>query len=205
MVKIPWRRKWQPTLILLPREFHGQRNLLGYSPWGRKELDMTQWLKQQYITYSKTKSKNILMGQLACIGKSNFHLKYVRTSEYFTKLWFVRGQLILFFTGSHPLHGTWWISIFHFHVFLGYLGIYMHGIHHSGTGPRFTSWPCVRISHCGPESSIVSNIKSKLSINRTIHPEISYTILISIIKLLPFTGVIIYKCFYKLNIIIISL
>jgi len=30
--KIPWRREWQPTPIFLPREFHGQRNLVGYSP-----------------------------------------------------------------------------------------------------------------------------------------------------------------------------
>ena len=28
----PWRRKWQPTPVLLPGEFHGQRNLVGYSP-----------------------------------------------------------------------------------------------------------------------------------------------------------------------------
>ena len=32
--KIPWRRKWQSTPILLPRKSHGQRNLAGYSPWG---------------------------------------------------------------------------------------------------------------------------------------------------------------------------
>ena len=31
--KIPWKRKWQPTPVLLPGEFHGQRNLAGYSPW----------------------------------------------------------------------------------------------------------------------------------------------------------------------------
>ena len=40
--KIPWRRKWQPTLVFLPREFHGQRSLVGYSPWGWKESDMTE-------------------------------------------------------------------------------------------------------------------------------------------------------------------
>ena len=34
--KIPWRRKWQPTPVLLPGEYHGQRSLAGYSPWGRK-------------------------------------------------------------------------------------------------------------------------------------------------------------------------
>ena len=39
--KIPWRRKWQPTPVLLPGEFHGLRSLVGYSPWGRKESDMT--------------------------------------------------------------------------------------------------------------------------------------------------------------------
>ena len=35
--KIPWRRKWQPTPVLLPGESHGGRSLVGYSPWGRKD------------------------------------------------------------------------------------------------------------------------------------------------------------------------
>ena len=34
--KIPWRREWQSTPVLLPGEFHGQRSLVGYSPWGPK-------------------------------------------------------------------------------------------------------------------------------------------------------------------------
>ena len=38
---MPWNRKWQPTLICLPGEFHEQRSLVGYSPWGCKESDMT--------------------------------------------------------------------------------------------------------------------------------------------------------------------
>ena len=42
--KIPWRREWEPTLVFLPGEFHGQRNLAGYSPQGRKELGMTERL-----------------------------------------------------------------------------------------------------------------------------------------------------------------
>ena len=37
--KIPWRWKWQPTPVFLPIEFHGQKSLVGYSPWGFKELD----------------------------------------------------------------------------------------------------------------------------------------------------------------------
>ena len=42
--KIPWRRSWQPTPVLLPGESHGQRSLGGYSPWGHKELDTTEQL-----------------------------------------------------------------------------------------------------------------------------------------------------------------
>ena len=34
--KIPWRRKWQPTLIFLPGESHRQRSLVGCSPWVTK-------------------------------------------------------------------------------------------------------------------------------------------------------------------------
>ena len=42
--KIPWRRKRQPTPILLPGKFHGWRSLVGFSPWDCKELDMTEQL-----------------------------------------------------------------------------------------------------------------------------------------------------------------
>ena len=42
--KIPWRRACLPTPVFLPGEFHGQTSLTGYSPWGPKELDMTEWL-----------------------------------------------------------------------------------------------------------------------------------------------------------------
>ena len=39
-----WRRKWQPTPILLPGKSHGLRSLVGYSLWGREESDTTEWL-----------------------------------------------------------------------------------------------------------------------------------------------------------------
>ena len=41
--KIPWSTKWQLTTVFLPRKFHGQRSLAGYSPWDRRELDTTEW------------------------------------------------------------------------------------------------------------------------------------------------------------------
>ena len=40
--KIPWRRAWQPTPILLPGESHGQRSLVGCGPWGHKDSDVTE-------------------------------------------------------------------------------------------------------------------------------------------------------------------
>ena len=39
--KIPWRRKWQPTPVFLPRTSSDQRSLAGSSPWSCKESDMT--------------------------------------------------------------------------------------------------------------------------------------------------------------------
>ena len=47
--KILWRRKWQPTPVFLPGEFHGQRILAGYSPWGHKESDRTEWLSLTHL------------------------------------------------------------------------------------------------------------------------------------------------------------
>ena len=42
--KIPWSRKRQPILVLLPGKSHGWRSLVGYSPWGHKESDLTERL-----------------------------------------------------------------------------------------------------------------------------------------------------------------
>ena len=42
--KIPWRKKWQPSPVFLPRESHGQRSPEGYSPQGHKESDITERL-----------------------------------------------------------------------------------------------------------------------------------------------------------------
>ena len=40
--KISWRREWQPAVVFLPGEFHGQKKLVGYSLWDRKESDTTE-------------------------------------------------------------------------------------------------------------------------------------------------------------------
>ena len=49
---LPWRRKWQPTF--LPGKFHGQRSLVGCSPWGHKESDTTEQL--HFLSFSDVKS-----------------------------------------------------------------------------------------------------------------------------------------------------
>ena len=48
--KIPWRRKWQPTPVFLPGQFHGQRSLVGCSPWGCKRVGHNLVTKQQQVT-----------------------------------------------------------------------------------------------------------------------------------------------------------
>ena len=50
--KIPWRRKWQPTPVFLPGESHGRRSLVGYSPWGHNESDMTERLHFTLVNIS---------------------------------------------------------------------------------------------------------------------------------------------------------
>ena len=49
--KLPWRRQWQPIPIFLPEKSHGQRSLVGYSPWGHKESDMTERLNRTELMY----------------------------------------------------------------------------------------------------------------------------------------------------------
>ena len=53
----PGRRQWQPTPVLLPGKSHGRRSLVGCSPWGREESDMTERLHFHF--------------SLSCIGEGN--------------------------------------------------------------------------------------------------------------------------------------
>ena len=50
--RFPWRRKWQPAPIFLPGKSHGQRSLVCYSPWGRKESDTTERLHFHFLSLS---------------------------------------------------------------------------------------------------------------------------------------------------------
>ena len=52
--KIPCRRERQPTLVFLPGEFHGQKSLVGCSPWGHKESDTAEQLTHTH-THTHTR------------------------------------------------------------------------------------------------------------------------------------------------------
>ena len=49
--KGPWRRKWQLAPVFFPGKSHGQRIPTGYSPWGCKESDMTDWVTKHIHMY----------------------------------------------------------------------------------------------------------------------------------------------------------
>ena len=54
-----WRRKWQPTPVLLPGKSHGQRSLVGYSLWGREESDTTERLHFHFASLVAQMVKNL--------------------------------------------------------------------------------------------------------------------------------------------------
>jgi len=66
--EIPWSRAWQPTPVFFLENLHVQRRLVGYSPWGHKELDMTEQLSTEHILskifsvkFGRHDFKNILL------------------------------------------------------------------------------------------------------------------------------------------------
>ena len=56
----PQRREWLPTPVFLPGEFHGQRSLANRSPWGCKELGMTEQLKNNNINHPSLLSRLVV-------------------------------------------------------------------------------------------------------------------------------------------------
>ena len=48
------RRKWQPIPVFLPGKSHGQRSLMGYSPWRRKRVSDNLATKQQQFSFKSS-------------------------------------------------------------------------------------------------------------------------------------------------------
>ena len=63
--------KQQPAPVFLPGKFHGQRSLVGYSPWGHKESDTTE-----YILHSIFHTK--ILGKFKCTQVSNNYIPIMK-------------------------------------------------------------------------------------------------------------------------------
>ena len=78
-----WRRKRHPTPVFLPGESHGQRSLVGYSPWRHRELDTTERIE---CTTSPPSSVRILPSPpesplVPVQGQPHFHLQPQATTD----------------------------------------------------------------------------------------------------------------------------
>ena len=93
--KIPWRRKWQPTPVSLPEKSHGQRSLVGYSPWGHKQLDMTEWLSMQRTTLTQNRVMEqcrqfpMFGSEHSCSIYSNVPFYFYFLKSYIYCLWYL--------------------------------------------------------------------------------------------------------------------
>ena len=77
--KIPWRRKWQPTPVFLPGKSHGQRNLAGYSPFGRKESGTTEHARtsnEKGVWVMRCQQKHSTFGEIFCCMKFKNSVKW---------------------------------------------------------------------------------------------------------------------------------
>ena len=68
--KISWRRKWQPTPVFVPGEFHRHGILVGYHPWDHRVSDTTEWLSMHARSLDII---HVYIGIYLCIVSSYLH------------------------------------------------------------------------------------------------------------------------------------
>ena len=92
--KIPWEKKWQPTPVFLPGKSYGQRSLMGYNPWGHKELDMSERLTHTLLLRTRILGKAV--HELAC--RFFFHPthKFAPRTLLDDQLFFFNSQVLFF-------------------------------------------------------------------------------------------------------------
>ena len=110
--KSPWRRKWQPTPVFLPGEFHGQRSLAGSNPQGLKKLDRTEWLTHfhfNFAWFSSYLSFSFFMKRYNQIpGILQFDVNFMLYVKIFPQIWsafvhFICSKVIWFFNAPQML------------------------------------------------------------------------------------------------------
>ena len=116
----PLEKEWQPTLVFLPGELHGQRSLVGYSPWGCKESDTTEKLTLLLLDAAQTKQPEIVLSaDQKCVqsflpfGKLPFSCTYVWKSLshvwLFVTPWTVACQILC--PWNSPTRILEWVAI----------------------------------------------------------------------------------------------
>ena len=75
-----WRRRWQPTPVLLPGKFHGLRSLVGYSPWGCKESDTTERLHFTSLHFT-----SLVIGKMQLKTAIRYHFTATRMTSSLKK------------------------------------------------------------------------------------------------------------------------
>ena len=126
---LPWfmELKWQPTPVLLPGKSHGQRSLIGYSPWGHKELDMTEWLHflslfmdltfQVQMQYCSLQHWTLLPSPITSTTGLCFLFGFV--SSFFLEL-FLHSTLIAYWVPTDL--GSSFFSVLSFPLFILFMG-----------------------------------------------------------------------------------
>ena len=131
--EIPWRRKWQPTPISLPGKSHGRRSLVGYSPWGPKELDTTELLHFTSLLYLEIKKKN--WG----LSIPSLYLPYIRINmcNLFFFFWLtslcIPSSRFIRFTLTHMCSFLW---VSDSPLYIMYYNFFIHSFARAGTEPQ---------------------------------------------------------------------
>ena len=101
--KMPWRRKWQPTPVLLPGKSHGQRSLASYSPWGHKRVRDDLATKQQHMSVVPHSPHSVLLSMVSVIHSEwqstniKWNISEINNSQILTcmLLWVMKFHTIL--------------------------------------------------------------------------------------------------------------
>ena len=90
-----WRRKWQPTPVLLPGESHGWRSLMGYSPWGSKESDTTERLALP-LAFTVKNSSTVS----SFLSQETVVIRFAEEHIHLLNLWFWKARMRLMLDGK---------------------------------------------------------------------------------------------------------
>ena len=98
--KIPWRRKWQPTVVFLPGESHGQRSLVVYSPWVAKS-----WTRVRQLSTPGVLPRSLYIKFSVQLNDSSFLRKCNESSS-----WCPRNDFLFAMKSSFSRHSLFWAS-----------------------------------------------------------------------------------------------